>query len=116
MIVLPRGNTLELAVTVTDENGSIYKLAEGDTAMFTVKAADGREETPIIQKLLTAQDMNKNGEIEFRIAPEETISLEKGYYLFDFAVCISGEDFYTAVLTDSFKILPALGDKEAVPI
>lgn len=116
MILLPRGNTLELLVTITDTDGNPYKLAEGDTAMFTVKAADGREEVPIIQKLLTAQDMNKDGDVEFRIAPEETIALEKGYYLFDFAVCIAGDDFYTAVLTDTFKILPALGDKEAVPI
>ena len=114
MVNLPRGNSAVLDVILTDIGGSPFILGVGDKAVFTVKRRDNRQDTPIIQKILTAEQCGKNGKIAIRLVPEDTIALETGDYLFDVAVCINDEDFYTTVIADTFRILPALGDKEAV--
>ena len=114
MIKLPRGNTLCLSVALTDIDGAPYILGENDKAIFTAKRNDKRNEAPFIKKILTAADCNPSGEIEVKIRPEDTMTMEKGDYVFDFAVCVDGEDFYTTVIADTLRILPALGDKEAV--
>lgn len=114
MVKLPRGNSAVLDVILTDTGGSSFILGDGDKAVFTVKRRDKRQEAPIIQKILTSEQCGKNGKIEIRLVPEDTIGLETGDYLFDVAVCVGGEDFYTTVIADTFRILPALGDKEAV--
>ena len=114
MVNLPRGNSAVLDVVLTDTDGKPFILGAGDKAVFTVKKRDKRQEVPIIQKIFTSEQCGKNGKIEIRLIPEDTIALETGDYLFDVAVCINGEDFYTTVIADTFRILPALGDKEAV--
>lgn len=114
MIKLPRGNTVILDAILTDSEGLPFILGAEDKAVFTVKRRDNRQERPIIQKIITAESCGKGGKIGIKIVPEDTIALETGDYLFDLAVCLGGEDFYTTVIADTFRILPALGDKEAV--
>ena len=114
MISLPRGNTLNLSVALTDPAGEPYILKESDKAIFTAKRNDKRNEIPFIKKILTAADCDPSGAIQIKIKPEDTIAMEKGDYVFDFAVCVDGVDFYTTIIAGTLRILPALGDKEAV--
>ena len=111
MIKIPRGNTLDLAIKITDASGNPYVLQENDTAIFTVKTNDCAFEKPIIQKFLTADNYNDTGELVIKITPEDTIDKTKGDYKYDFAVCVNGCDFYTTILADVFRILPALSCK-----
>ena len=110
MIKLPRGNTLNLNIVLKDRDGKPYALSEKDHAIFTVKYNDDRNEVPLIQKIIKNSDCGANGELQLRLAPQDTIALETGYYLYDIAVCIGGNDFYTTVVADMFQILPALSD------
>lgn len=114
MIKLPRGNTLYLEVALTDAADKPYRLGKKDYAVFTVKYRDNMQENPIIQKIIMPDDCGENGELLIKLAPEDTIGIETGTYLYDLAVCIGGRDFYTAVIASTFQILPALGEMEVM--
>lgn len=114
MIKIPRGNTLYLEVALTDAADKPYRLGKKDYAVFTVKYRDNMRENPIIQKIIMPDDCGENGELLIKLAPEDTVGIETGTYLYDLAVCIGGRDFYTAVVASTFQILPALGEMEVM--
>lgn len=114
MIKLPRGNTLDLSVMLYDAGGAPYRMKEKDCAIFTVKFRDDMSEKPIVQKYILPRECGANGELLIHLDPRDTVSLETGYYLYDVAVLIGGMDFYTAVIADTFRILPALGEPEVI--
>lgn len=110
IIRLPRGNTLRINVVLTDINKNPYIMGKNDCAVFTIKTTGDRNETPISQITIFPSDCGKNGELQIKINPEDTISLKEGTYLYDLAVCIDGEEFYTTIIADTLQILPALSD------
>ncbi len=110
IIRLPRGNTLRLNVILMDINKNPYIMGEKDRAVFTIKTTGDRNEVPIAQINIFPSDCGKNGELQIKINPEDTIALKEGTYLYDLAVCIDGEEFYTTIVADTLQILPALSD------
>lgn len=102
------------SVTIYDAGGAPYVMKGKDSAVFTVKIRDDMSEKPVIQKYILPSECGENGELRIHFDPRDTVSLETGYYLYDVAVCIGGKDFYTAVIADTFQILPALGEPEVM--
>lgn len=109
MIKLPRGNSAAFSLALVNGDGTSYTPSENDTVIFTVKKSRSRNAAALIVKKIVPSD---NMVISFD--PADTIGLAEGDYYYDVAVCVGGSGFYTVVLCDEFKLLPALGDMEMV--
>ena len=107
MIKLPRGNSAVFALTLTNADGTVFVPSENDTVMFTVKKSQTKDATALIVKKITPSD-----NMTISLEPADTVNLPEGDYFYDIAVCVGGSNFYTVVLCDNFKILPALGELE----
>lgn len=109
MIKLPRGNSAAFNLMLTNGDGTKYVPSENDTVIFTVKKSRSKSAAALItKKIVPSEDMVIN------IDPADTIGMAEGDYYYDVAVCIGGSGFYTVVLCDEFKLLPALGDMEMI--
>lgn len=89
-----RGDTVRLEITVSNPDGTVYKLKEGDLIEFTVKKnTDSKVE--IIKKSGT----------DIVIEPEETTGLEYGKYMYDVQVTFADGSIDTVILPSPFIIL-----------
>lgn len=109
MITLPRGNSRDISIELKS-GGEPYALKGGEKLIFTVKQFKSRDADDIIQKVMTADDI-EDGLYIVRLKPEDTINMEPGTYFFDIAIAVN-EDFYTIIKVDKFIITDALSDKE----
>jgi uncharacterized membrane protein YkoI len=73
-IYLTRGDTAILQLSIKQDDGSDYAIADTDNVLFTIKKST-KEKTVILQKSVM------DGKI--KINPEETSSLEYGTYFYD---------------------------------
>lgn len=81
-----RGDTVRLEITVSNLDGTVYKLKDGDLIEFTVKKnTDSKVE--IIKKSGT----------DIVIEPEETTGLEYGVYTYDVQLILSNGDIDTVI-------------------
>lgn len=112
-ITFPRGNskTILIGLKVNDE---AYVLADGETALFTVKERKERNASIKLQKVFTNADYNEDGEIIVEFAPEDTVNWRTGEsgkeYYWDFAVKFANETFYTPFQNGVLLLTPALGE------
>lgn len=75
-IVIPRGDSAEIAITPSLENSSEpYFLGEGERIVFSVETLD-RKQTVIIK---TADSQDETGAASFFLSPEDT-DLPRGSY------------------------------------
>lgn len=109
MITIPRGNSLTLTIDICTSDGAPYSAAEGDTLIFTVKKFDGAPK--LISK--TIPMTSGASEVLLELEPSDTIDFKNGDYKFDVGLYSAG-DFYTVILCDIFRVLPALSDMEDV--
>lgn len=109
MIKLPRGNSAAFSLMLTNGDGTVYVPSENDTVIFTVKKSRSRNAAALLVKKIVPSD-----NMVITIDPADTIGMAEGDYYYDVAVCIGGSGFYTVVLCDEFKLLPALGDMEMI--
>jgi hypothetical protein len=111
-IRLPRGNSKKIFVTLKI-NGTEYTLADGETALFTIKDRKDTGTSIKLQKQLTSEDYNNDGKIVVEIEPDDTKDWRTGEngkeYYWDFAVMLTGNKFYTPVTAGTFMLTPALG-------
>ena len=109
MIKLPRGNSAAFSLTLTNGDGTAFVPSENDTVIFTVKKNRSRNAAALlVKKIAPSHNMVIN------IDPADTMGLTEGDYYYDVAVCVGGTGFYTVVICDEFKLLPALGDMEMI--
>ena len=99
-----RGNSLELPVLLSQEDGTPYILAEGEVVRFGVKKSDYDTEL-LIEKDLTAAEQEEDGTLVFHLAPQETIGLIPGEYLFDIGIQ-SGAEYYTPISGSALVLKP----------
>lgn len=109
MIKLPRGNSAAFSLALTNGDGTAYVPSENDTVIFTVKKSRSRNAAALIMKKIVPSD-----NMVINIDPADTIGLAEGDYYYDVAICVGGSGFYTVVICDEFKLLPALGDMEMI--
>lgn len=108
-ITLTRGNTAELLILPTNEDGTPYILEENDKVLFTVKNGIGKE---MLQKEIssTAQDA-ETGEITVVLSPEDTIRMNPQAYTYDVLLVTASGDAYTFIPQSAFEITLAVGSK-----
>lgn len=106
-ITLTRGNTAELLILPTNEDGTPYFLEENDKVLFTVKNGIGKE---MLQKEIssTAQDA-ETGEITVVLSPEDTIRMNPQAYTYDVLLVTASGDAYTFIPRSVFEITLAVG-------
>lgn len=92
-IMLTRGDTAAIQLTITDEHGDEYIIKEGDSVYLTIKYAymtDGY----LVRKVL------QDGAFTFR--SEDTINMNFGSY--DYDIRLVNSSMTATVLTGSFII------------
>lgn len=87
-IVLTRGDSAVLKLTVVDGEGQPYEIADNDTVIFTIKKHTTDKEA-VLKKTLT------DGQII--INPQDTENLEYGQYVYDVELT-QGSGFVATVI------------------
>lgn len=96
IISLTRGDSAFLNVEITNDDGEIYELEQGDVCEFTIKKYTSSANVLIQKEVL-------NGEI--RISPDDTKNLEYGQYVYDVQVTMANGDVATVIPPTTFNIL-----------
>lgn len=94
-ITLTRGDTLHLQITLTDQEGEVYTLQDGDTLVFTVKK-NTSSDVVLIQKNI----LNSN----ITISHEDTKNMAYGTYMYDVQLTQANGDVTTVIKPSKFKI------------
>ena len=93
MIELTRGDIAIFSITITNDNGEIYKAQEGDKIVFTLKN-NTLSQNVIIQKEVI------DGIV--KIEHEDTKDLEYGKYVFDVQLTFANGDICTVIKPSPF--------------
>ena len=96
-----RGTTHSVAIELSDENGAIYTLADGDVLRFGVKQTHNSTQY-IIEKELTSADL-QDGAYVLALRPADTENLPCGRYCYDIGLQI-GEEYYNVVPCSDFVL------------
>ena len=106
-IIMVRGTTKTLAVTVLDASGKPYQMADGDVVRFGIKV-NPADEKCLVQKEVTSLT---DGVATITIKPEDTIGLQYGPYYYDVGLQ-SGEDYFCVIPYSRISIVPNITRKE----
>ena len=82
------------------ENDAPYMLSKNEYVRFGVKEA-GYTSRILIDKKFTSADQDKDGNIEIKIKPQETISWPVKTYKYDIGLQ-SGEDYFVIIPESDF--------------
>lgn len=97
-IQLTRGDTARLNVEITNTlNNNIYQLNEDDELILTVKKNTTRKESLIQKKSISGG---------FHFAPEDTVELSYGKYVYDVQLTTHSGDVYTVIEPSIFEVMP----------
>ena len=98
-IEIVRGRSETLAITVTDDDGELYTLADGEKIVFGVKKKPEDDEC-VLKKIITALT---DGVCTVEIKPEDTESLPYGKYFYDVGL-LSGDNYFTVIPSSVFHV------------
>lgn len=93
-ILITRGDTAVIDISIKDENGEEYTLQEGDQIIFSVKRIATQPDV-IIEKVLTSKQLILDS--------ADTDALTFGTYKYDM-VLISGSDVSTFICFKDFIV------------
>lgn len=110
MYKMVRGTTQNIAVTILNDDGTVYELQSGDKLIFGVKLNPESSEYDI-KKIVEAAD--SNGCCVISLTPEDTEGLAFATYYFDVGLQTASGDFYMVVECDDFIVCKAITAKEA---
>lgn len=111
MYKMVRGTTQNIAITILNDDGTVYELQNSDKLIFGVKLNPESTEYDI-KKTATAENEQDDGYI-IKLTPEDTQHLSFGRYCFDVGLQTSDGDFYMVIDCDDFMITKAVTAKEA---
>lgn len=98
-IMLTKGDSFYLAVSLNNDDGTPYEPAAGDVIKFTAKRCIN-DSTAVIEKTIPHDTM------VLRLLPEDTSGLPIGAYVYDMQITTEAGDVYTFI-TESKLILTA---------
>ncbi len=94
-ISITRGDTLNLEIKLTDQNGDDYVLQEGDELVFTLK------KDVYTQEILLQKNISGN---RLTITHIETQTMKYGTYVYDVQLTQSNGDVTTVIKPSKFII------------
>lgn len=93
-ISMTRGDDVAVHININevaaDGTKTPYTLEEGDTLTLTIKHNSDADDSPVIQKVFTTQDL--------LIEHDDTKDLEYGLYLYDVVLTSSDGKIYTLLM------------------
>jgi hypothetical protein len=95
-----RGDTLPLALTVTDRNGGLYTATSAEKILFGLKR-DKKDDACIFTR--QAVGTGEKGQYTITLYPEDTENLEPGVYSYDVGL-YSGETSFHIIWPSDFTI------------
>jgi hypothetical protein len=95
-IKLTRGDSAEVKIDVSYENGEKYVVKQGDKLVLTVKKKTS-DKNALIEKAF-----GENGTV--KIEPEDTKGFNFGVYKYDVELTTKNGDVYTVVEPNDFHI------------
>lgn len=101
-VKIVRGTTNVLNITINDETGAVYTLADGEKIVFGVKCDHDDAEFTLLK---TASFVADEGVYAVTLTPEDTADLTCGDYVYDVALQ-SGGNFFNVIEPSPFIIEP----------
>lgn len=101
-VTIVRGTTNVLNITVNDENGAVYTLADGEKIVFGVKCDHDEADFTLLK---TASFVEDEGVYAVTLTPDDTAGLTCGDYVYDVALQ-SGANFFNVIEPSPFIIEP----------
>lgn len=100
-IIMVRGDTQNIDVLITNEDGTNHLITDKETCLFTVKKSYTDE------KILIEKDVKSDGTVNtFKLDPIDTHDLELGSYCYDVQLTLESGDVYTVVSCSEFVLTP----------
>lgn len=100
-IIMVRGDTQNIDVLITNEDGTNHLITDKETCLFTVKKSYADE------RILIEKDVKSNGTVNtFKLDPIDTSDMELGGYCYDVQLTLENGDVYTVVPCDEFILAP----------
>ena len=96
MVMLTRGDTATLLVSLQNPDGSEYIMQDGDVLKLAIKKKVCDAE-PLIEK--------ETDGTQFDFAPSDTEGLPFGDYKYDVQLTTAGGDVYTVMTVSTFRIM-----------
>lgn len=100
-IAMIRGTTNLFNITVTDAEERLYTLGKGEFLKFGVKQKPEDEEYLVYKEISTGE----NGVYTVELAPDDTIGLAYGRYVYDVGLQI-GSNYFNIIPASAFAVLP----------
>ena len=99
-ILLTRGDSAYVTLTINDQNGDPYELMDGDVVKCQVRTK------PNIGELIIDGNVSQDvdGNIVWHILPTDTKDLDVGKYWWDAQLETAGGDVFTFITSSLFKI------------
>ena len=89
-ITLTRGDTFKTIIKVLNQDGEDFQPQNGDVVRFAMKKKY-KDEKPLLVKILDNEDLL------LELTPEDTKSLNYGYYVYDVEITLSNGEVYTVI-------------------
>lgn len=100
-IMLTRGDSAYITLTIADETGAVYSLAEGDAVKIQVRKAPNYGELLFDGTI----EYGPDGEVVWHILPDDTAHTEVTTYYYDAQLCTANGDVFTFIPSAKFKLL-----------
>lgn len=95
-VYITRGDSASLEILLTNAEGAVYNLAEGDTLTLSVKRSVMDTEVLISKKITSGKIISFN--------PQDTSDLAFGEYRYDVQLNTKAGKVYTVIGPDSFFV------------
>ncbi len=102
IITMNRGDSLSYPIFINAGTKILplrYTIWEGDTLYVAVTEANQRFEDALIKKVYTSEDLNEYGDVDFKLAPEDTEHVLPGMYYYEVKLVHELEGEETIVTT-----------------
>ena len=106
-----RGTTAYVNIQLKDEDGGIYRLADGEVLRFGVKEGVQFDEYKLLKEL-TEENVNAAGDgYMLTFLPADTEGLQCRAYVYDVGLQ-AGLDYFNAIPCASFVVAPNVTARE----
>lgn len=108
-LTIQRGTTKDICITVYNDDGTIYSLADGDKLIFGVKKSLNDTDY-LIKKIVTVENKDGNGYL-VSLVPDDTQSLI-GSYFYEVGLQTVNGDYYIIIDCSDFTVANTLTHRE----